>query len=261
MKTHKVLELSEHSGAFRSPWALASLSVLALATLAAPARAGILVNGSFESTNGVSTSYELDSSNLPGWSNGASTPQILNCLVVGTDIGDPCGLASVESGDVFWTNPTVSPDGGNFIAIDGDPAFSVAISQTLNGLVAGNVYAVDFYQGAAQFRVASGPTTEYWAVSLGSETIDSSIMNNANKGAVGWEAQSLDFTATSTSELLSFFAVGTPGGAPPTSLLDGVTITDMTQPSQPTPEPALWGLVGAALAGIVAARRRQPRRS
>jgi hypothetical protein len=261
MKAYKLLGLSGLFAVLRRPLALAGLSLLVLATAVVPARATAIVNGSFENTGGATASYEIDSSNLPGWSNGASTPQILNCLVLATDIGDPCGVAAGNSGDVFWANPTVSPDGGDFIAIDADPSFSVALTQMLGGLVDGDIYQVSFYQGAAQFKAVSGPTTDYWQVTLGGEVLDSSTMDDASKGVVGWESQSLDFTATSASELLSFFAVGTPSGGPPTALLDGVSITDITQIAQTTPEPSLWGLVAAALVGIILVRRRQHQRS
>jgi hypothetical protein len=259
MNAHKLLELSPRNWDLRAPFALGTLSVLALVTLTVPASAGIITNGSFENTNGAASSYEIDSANLPGWTNGSGAPVALNCLVLASDVSDPCGVASFDSSDVFWTNPTLSPDGGNFIAVDSDPSFSAALSQTLTGLVVGDTYDVSFYQGAAQFKAATGNTTDLWAVTLGSETLDSAIMDDASKGVVAWESQSLDFTATSTTEVLSFFAEGTPSGGPPTALLDGVSVTGTE--SSPTPEPVMWAAVGTALAGFVVARRRQHRRS
>ena len=258
MKAQVVLGLTGRNGFLRGPLATAGLYILASALLAAPAMATTIINGSFESVGGASASYEIDQSNLPGWTNGSSTPELLNCVVLSTDISDPCGLASSNSGDVFWTNPTVSPDGGNFIAIDADPSFSDAIDQMLSGLVVGDIYVVDFYQGAAQFRAVSGMTTDYWAVTLGSQSEDSDIMQDNTKSVVPWEAQSLQFTATSPIELLSFLAVGTPTGAPPTALLDGVSITDI---SSQAPEPALWALVAFALLGVIVVSRRQYKRS
>lgn len=245
----------------RRALASGALAIFALATLAFPSRASILTNGSFENTNGASSSFQIDSTNLPGWSNGASVPQPLNCLVLASDIGDPCGVAAENAGIVFWTAPTTSPDGGNFIAVDSDPNFSVALTQTLNGLVSGDTYEVDFYQGAAQFKAASGDTTDYWAVTLGSETEDSALMTDPSKSLVGWESQSMDFTATATSELLTFFAVGTPMGGPPTALLDGITITDTTTPTGPVPEPSMWAGVAIVLAGLIVVRRRQQKRA
>jgi hypothetical protein len=50
--------------------------------------------------------------------------------------------------------------------------------------------------------------------------------------------------------VLTFLAVGTPGGAPPISFLDGVSLTAV-------PEPASWALMlaGFGLVGLAARRR------
>jgi hypothetical protein len=50
----------------------------------------------------------------------------------------------------------------------------------------------------------------------------------------------MTFTPTSTSETLSFLAIGTPGGVPPLALLDGVSLSDI-------PEPASWALLVSGL--------------
>jgi hypothetical protein len=149
-----------------------------------------------------------------------------------------------------------SPTGGNYVAADG--AYIVApIQQTLTGLVVGQRYAVGFDWAAAQQTGFNGKTTELWQVSLGGETHSTPVWDNANHGFKPWSHATIDFTATATSEVLSFLAVGTPNGEPPFSLLDGVTTTAV-------PEPASWalmigglGLIGGALRarrrGIVAA--------
>ena len=59
----------------------------------------------------------------------------------------------------------------------------------------------------------------------------------------------MTFTATGSSELLSFLSVGTPTGLPPIATLDGVSLTLV-------PEPAALGLLGVGLVGLVAVRRR-----
>lgn len=65
--------------------------------------------------------------------------------------------------------PASSPDGGNYVAEDG--AFQIQpIQQTINGLTAGDKYNVSFYWGGAQQNGFTGPTTEAFDVSLGSET-------------------------------------------------------------------------------------------
>jgi hypothetical protein len=70
------------------------------------------------------------------------------------------------------------------------------------------------------------------------------IVNNPSQGFTGWLSQTLTYTATSTSEVLSFLAAGTPSNAPPFSLLDGVSITAVA-------EPASWMTLVAAVLSII----------
>jgi hypothetical protein len=79
-------------------------------------------------------------------------------------------------------------------------------------------------------------------------------MDDANHGAVGWMSQTLTYTATATSELLSFIAVGTPNGEPPFALLDGVSVT------ADAPEPATSALIGFGLLSIPVVRRLMQKR-
>jgi hypothetical protein len=135
----------------------------------------------------------------------------------------------------------------NFIEADGDPSYSFSFNQTISTLTVGQNYTVSFDQAAGQQDGnLVGPTTEQWEVSLGSQTQFSSLMTTPQGGVFPWEAQSLTFNASSTSEVLSFLAVGTPSGAPPMVFLDGV---DM-EASGSVPEPSatlLLGGVGAVI--------------
>ena len=133
---------------------------------------------------------------------------------------------------------------GNFIAADG--AFQTgAITQTVNGLVAGNSYALTFYWGGAQEQGANftSATTEKWTVALGNQSFVTPTVNVANKDFSGWMKQTFTYTATGTSEVLSFLAGGTPDGQPPFVLLGGVSMLQV-------PEPSTWvtllGLGGSA---------------
>ena len=146
---------------------------------------------------------------------------------------------------------TASPAGGNFLASDG--AFLEApITQTVNGLVAGQKYTLSFYWAGAQQYDYHGANTEQWKVSLGSETHSTAVLNNSNHGFTGWQKETFTFTATNASEVLSFLAVGTPSGVPPFSLLDGVSMIAAV------PEPETWAMLGLGL-GLIgfAARRRK----
>lgn len=146
--------------------------------------------------------------------------------------------------------PGASPDGGNFVAIDGDPKFAVPLTQSVTRLTPGERYSISFYQAAAQQKGFDGATTERWSVSLGSSPAQlTTLMWNANHGAVGWMPQTLTFTAANANELLEFVAVGTPNGLPPFVLLDGVSI------AVAIPEPTSFALIRHRLLALPASRR------
>ena len=146
-----------------------------------------------------------------------------------------------------------NPNGGNFVGADG--AYQVgAITQTLTGLDKGGDYAVSFYYAGAQQSGFSGPTTEAWKVSLGSEQFETQVLQNLTHGFTGWYEETFIFEATSTSEVLSFLAVGTPNGEPPFSLLDGVSAFEV-------PEPGTWGMLGLGFGTLCFVGWRRSRRA
>ncbi len=111
-------------------------------------------------------------------------------------------------GDGSTNGLTNSPDGGNFIAADG--AYSVAaISQTIVGLIPGSTATLKFYWAGAQQSGFTGTTTDQWEVSLGSQTQCTPVINLVSNGFSGWTQVTMTFTATSTSEVLSFLAIST----------------------------------------------------
>jgi hypothetical protein len=66
------------------------------------------------------------------------------------------------------------------------------------------------------------------------------VLSISNHAFSGWNKISFQYTATSASELLKFLVTGTPKGAPPIALLDGISLT----PTAPTvPEPATWAMM------------------
>lgn len=240
--------------AFDNLVAFAFSSVLLL-MLAAPARGVTVFNGSFEDTGGATASFSINNPTaLPNWTATPSGSHVLDCLMFAGDTTNLCGTVAFGGGFTFWVNPGPSPDGGNFVGIDGDSNFATPLTQLITGLVIGMQYDVTFYQASGQQNGFNGDTTERWQVTLGTESQLSTLMTTPNHSSVGWMSQTLTFTATAVNETLSFLAVGTPNGLPPFVLLDGVSMTEST------PEPVSYALVGLGLAGILVARRRKAKR-
>ena len=150
-------------------------------------------------------------------------------------------------GDGSSNGLTLSPDGGNFIAADG--AYEVgAISQTIVGLIPGSTATVTFWWAGAQQSGYTGQTTDYWTVQLGSQSHNTTTVTVPSEGFSGWMQVTMTFTVTAATETLSFTATGTPSGVPPFALLDGVSLSDV-------PEPTSWALMISGLAGLIGFKR------
>lgn len=221
----------------------------------------VITNGGFETTS-FTASTQMNTTNVTGWSTSGYN------FVFFPGTATTTGAASVQYGALILQDtlpsgasngfPATSPSGGNFLGADGD--FQVgAITQTVTGLTVGIQYALSFYWGAAQQKGSAytAATTEQWKVTLGNELHSTPVINNPAQGFTGWLSQTLLYTATSTSEVLTFLAAGTPSGAPPFALLDSVSITAVA-------EPASWvTLVAAVLSiiGVANLRRRSSHRA
>lgn len=157
-------------------------------------------------------------------------------------------------GNGFNNGFVAPPGGGNFLAADGEATYTAPISQTITGLTPGVRYALTFDWAGNEFLDGSslpynGPLSIDWQVSLGSQTFTTPVQNYTSHGFTGWMTQTFFYTATGTSETLSFLAQGTPDGLPPVALLDDVSLQ--------VPEPASWSLLVLGIAGIgVLARKR-----
>lgn len=237
---------------------LATLSLLALSSLAAHADSVNLVqNGSFEQLLEPNTASEFGSQQpaqqVTGWTstgyNFVFTPGSAD--TTGSNITGSYYLKLWGSNDGGTNVITTSPDGGNFIGMDG--VYKAGpISQTISGLAVGTSTTVSFWYAGAQQYSYNGITTEGFAVSLGNQTMDTPTLTDASNGFTGWQYETLTFTPTSSTEVLSFLALGTPNGEPPFSLLDGVSVN-----TNVTPEPSSLALLltGAATVGGYARRR------
>jgi len=226
--------------------AFATVAIAAMAAATAYASPIHIYNGGFNTSSNSSNELSNGSyhgATVSGWTN----QQNVNAYNFVFVHGDSSANSSYGHNDVsLYGNPT-SPDGGSFLALDSDFGQG-SVSQEINHLIVGDLVTISFDFAGAQQTGFSGASTDYIAVSLGGQTLDTQTLDDPSHGFTGWYSESLTFTATNTSELLSFLAVGTPSGVPSFALLDGVK-GSQTAPS-PVPEPESLVLLATGLLGL-----------
>ena len=255
------------TGKFR--FLLMGAMACSLFAVAASADVNLVANGSFSDIGGATKNYFVNSSNLPGWTvqqDGGYN----DCIVIsGSSRFNNCGVNNPIYD--LQQSPGNSPDGGNYFFMDGDTHDPVHnwLYQTITGLTVGDTYQLNFYQAAGELYPYSQSVSLHWDVNFGTTIADANIkpsdimvvpgdMSDPYNGIHAWESQSMKLTATSTSEVLGFLAIGTPTNQPPIALLDGVSLTDLGV--TPTPEPGYVALMGAGLAGLFGIRKYSRRR-
>jgi hypothetical protein len=227
-----------------------AFATFAMAAFVASASATPITVGNFATTS--TSSNELSNGSYSGatlthWSNAAGSYNFV--FVPGDHTANDQYGGTVS----FYTaggsgSPYVAPTGGNVVALDSDYGQG-SISQTLTGLTVGDLVTLTFDFAGAQQTGFSGASTDYLAVTLGSQTDDTQTLSNASESFTGWNSESLTFTASAASEALSFFAVGTPSGVPSFALLDSVSGTEVP-PTSPVPEPGSLALLSTGLIGL-----------
>ncbi len=230
----------------------------AAVAVSATAATNLVVNGDFEEGYQFSTEfnpYFNPGSGPTGW---ASQDFHAFNLYFDSKTATTVSAQTQYGNDrqMLATSFVASPTGGKFVALDGDSTNSGPLLQTITGLTAGQRYAVGFDWGASQLQNREGPTTEQLRVGFGDAFRTTSIVANPSQGFQGWMHETFVFTATGTSQVLSFLSLGTPVGLPPIAVLDGVSVTA----SGTVPEPATWGLMLAGF-GLVGASVRRRRRN
>ena len=246
----------------------------ALLISATGARGALVTNGSFESTSNVTPPNNPDNSpgqpgsggvgmigyntQVTGWSNPdlSYTNQTGYNLVFNSATASTTGAVGYN-GDISLYGPgngfnnglKASPDGGNFVGAEGDTRYNGPIQQTVSGLVTGQQYTLSFYWAVQQMYGAGGTPNESWQASLGSQTQSTAFVTLPSVGGfTGWQLATMKFTATNSSEVLSFLAnEGGPYGGAPITLLDGVSLSLV-------PEPVSIGVWAIGLLAMTAGR-------
>jgi hypothetical protein len=167
--------------------ALGSLALAPLLSTGAQAAPNLVQNGGFEMntlpppsslTPMGASGAEIDSNwhytgALTDWSTtGTSTYNILF-------FGNVANAKSIDADTRFTTSEaqhldsnfdSLSPNGGNFVGLDGDPVANGPLEQTIDGLTVGDKYELSFYWAGTELSNRTGFGTVGLTGSFGTDT-------------------------------------------------------------------------------------------
>ena len=183
--------------------------------------------------------------------------------------GDPAAqltgwtFLNTASNAEYWVSfqGQTGPDGGSYLGVQDLDAFLPRINvqgvtQTISGLTVGNTYELSFW---SMSNHDGHGFLQDWQVTFGGESgTGQQTTPNADDFSGTWAQSTLSFTASSTSQALTFVAQYLPGSVPEMLNLDGVVLTQKSVSS--VPEPASWAMLLAGVGGaLLVARRRRAR--
>ncbi len=238
-----MLTKSRLSASFRN--ALLTAAVV-LATGSGAAQANLLTNGSFE-----------DTTNFVNQGNDTMTVGVGSTTISGWTVN---GAASGNDG-VAWIGPAnpfgiAAQDGSYSLDLTGytNGAPYAGVQQSV-ATTSGDTYALTFYLGAE----ISGVGT-YSIDACGGSTCQTSSVNIVTAGSGSpvnsWTLETLDFTATSASTLISLLGTNS-GGVQEYIGLDNVNLIDTGASATPLPAALPLFATGLGAMGLFGWRRKR----
>ncbi len=232
--------------------------------LAQTAPASLVTDGGFEW--GVYGQLDSGGANdVPSDPEGSTGGSLTYWSSTGYNFLCNAGNVSVPNGGVisqFGTDlllngaiPTVTY-GGNFVAMDADWPVGTpgTLSQTINGLTPGGQYTMSFYMALTEATGNESSVSAYITASLGtvspSNPSQQTTPLTTSGSSTAWSSESINFTATGSSELLSLAAGSPDNGAPPFLLIGGVSLSAVPEPTTIIAAALLLLPIGASLRRI-----------